>query len=417
MVGSEKCRRGFRKNQGQVKLNMTSNQSGKMRQLEAEEKAIEIAHKGLELYFAGKKEESISYFRKAVELRGDAIDLHYLGANLTDLGRCEEALPFLRKAVELGGNAVDYHWLGSTNCRLGRYEEASVFLEKAAKMGADSSVREANNYWLGMALSRLGRYEEALPLLKEAVKSADGSVDPQWLLDCLQEFQSCLDRVKEKTEKQHKADTSAPKACWLKRLVCGDENKHWERAQQTDTVRGYIDFLSQYPEGIHAAIAKSNVTTLQVEQQKLMSAILKITSPHVQCDVCLAPTTRGYVLNISAHLLKDYSPSSSDPTVKGAYGSNEAIYSFVKRRIAEIYRVVFTSAQMLRLKEVVVDCCHGARHFTHSVKIDSATTIYSASIIGEKATRFDWENISNEHIQKAWSVRRDTIPFLEFRYD
>lgn len=158
--------------------------------------------KGLNLYAEGKKEESLSYFRKAVELRGNVYELHWLGANLSDLGRYEEAFPFLRKAVDLDGDSTDYHWFGTIHCHLERYEEALPYLKKAAELmrqepelwlrRANRIMRHANYYWLGEALIELGRYKEALPYLRSAVSLADIKENKKASRNKLQ---LCLDRL------------------------------------------------------------------------------------------------------------------------------------------------------------------------------------------------------------------------------
>lgn len=378
--------------------------------------------KGFELYVRGEKTESISYFRSAADLRGNLRDLECLEDNLADLGRREEALPFFRRAVEKWGSAMAYHGLGRINCRLGRYEEALLHLEKAAKMFKKEKWNREhdneNNYWLGRTLFESERYEEAIPYLKKAVTLADEWNNPQWLPNCQQVFRLCLDRVGDKATELLRTVTLVSKTHWLKRLLFGGENKHWQSALQSDTVGRYIEFFYQYPESVHAAAAKSKIRTLRGEEYKLMDAMLRVTRSYAQGDKffipgpSLTPTERGYILTLSVHLLKDFAPKDTDPRVRGSYGSREALYSFARTRIAEIYRIVFTSAGKLKLREVVVNCYHGARHsFTTA---DFPTLIYSVSISGQKLARFDWGEISNEDIQKAWSVREDKIPDLGF---
>jgi tetratricopeptide (TPR) repeat protein len=213
--------------------------------------AEENLDKGLELYMAGKLDEALIYFRKAVEVRGDAVDRHWLGSTLTSLRRYEEALPNLKRAVELHGDAVDYHWLGSTLCHMSLYEQALPYLREADQLmddkPASKEVRQANNRWLGETLFGLKRYREAEPYLEKAVMLADEE-DPSWFLKCLDIFRSCLEKTGERPLSENE------------RKKC---DQAWEKTWQSNTVKQYIGFLKAYPCSEYTDVAKSQIHTLR----------------------------------------------------------------------------------------------------------------------------------------------------------
>lgn len=124
---------------------------------------------------------------------------------------------------------------------------------------------------------------------------------------------------------------------------------------------------------------------------------------------------------ISAHLLNTYSPDDKDPAVKGAYSTHTLLYSYVKQRIAEIYRTVFISASTLKIDEVIVECMHGVRYITMGAtreklgSEDRATVLYKTVLRGKASKTFDWTKIGNEMIEEAWIVNTDIIPSLAIK--
>jgi tetratricopeptide (TPR) repeat protein len=122
---------------------------------------------GWALLRAGKTEEALARFGKAVSLRPG-----YFEANggtalaLQNLGRVAEALPYMRRAVEIdpkSGPANES--LVRLLIRLNRWNEALAAARAYVERSPDA---QRSNYLYGSLLSRMGRAIEALPYLQRA---------------------------------------------------------------------------------------------------------------------------------------------------------------------------------------------------------------------------------------------------------
>ncbi len=376
-----------------------------------------ISNMGLKLYDEGKIEQSLPYFQRAVQLRGDDFDLHWLGINFVNLGRCEEALPLFEKAVQLKGSVMSLHWLGITLAKLGRYESALSSLEKTVEIlesGAHKKdvgfnpTRQSNNYWIGTSLARLERYESALPHLEKVIMNR--SEDPSRLLSGLQEFQECITKV---YPQEAEVSPANPR-----------EDRHWRKALKYNSIGRYNWFISKHPESNLTLAAKMKRNQLEAEQQNRrinLSNAISSENGRVQ----FTPTEDNYNVKVSAHLLEGFSPESTDSRVQAGYHTQEALYLFVNRRIAEIYTKIFTSSGT-NWNEVIVECLHGVRQvfsgspgYVTAAKeafgAEIAESIYSTVISKNKAARYDWKNLSNKEIQRIWTIRTDIIPGLQIR--
>jgi hypothetical protein len=382
---------------------------------------MQEADKGLELYFAGKKSESLTYFQRAVRFRGKAEDFHWLGVNLSDLGRYEEALLFLTKALERGGAAAPWatwHWLGSTHCKAGRYEEALLHLKQARAVLHPSVMKptpeitkllRVNDRWMAEALVHLGRYSEALPYIEEEVKRGDAT-DPKWFLECFRRYRQCLEELGRLTQ---------PPAS-------KEENKHWKRASTRGTIERYVRFLAEYPGGTQAPAAVMKIEALVANQERFRMALTEVLPAGAAEDVSFTPAGflrrgPGYELRMTTHLLPHHSATETDPRVKGAYGSREALERCAKERMVEIYRVVFTSSEikLMDVTNVTIECHHGVHISVYrdlpSTAFDSARCIYTTSISTKEAAKHDWKNISSEEVTRMWKTKYNEIPSLTFK--
>lgn len=160
---------------------------------------------------------------------------------------------------------------------------------------------------------------------------------------------------------------------------------------------------------------------LHSEEQRMRLVLFKVRCLGGDIEE-VSTTEKGYNLTISVHLLGYQSPDDLSPLVKGHYASKEALYSYTKRKCAEIFCGLFISLPpAMRLNKAIVKCLHGVRHTTVSEwgdtkkSEDVATTIYGVSIDGREAAKFDWAGIKNEQIESMWSVICDTIPGLYFK--
>jgi len=151
-------------------LGYTLTQAGKLDEaMEHFERALRIrpdypeAHNnlGVALTRAGRTQEAISHFEQALRLKPHYPDAYYnLGIALADAGRLQEAVVYYERALELKpDNAEAYNNLGNALVRIGRVEDAIRHWEQSLQINPDFA--EAHNNW-GSALLGMGKAQEAI---------------------------------------------------------------------------------------------------------------------------------------------------------------------------------------------------------------------------------------------------------------
>jgi hypothetical protein len=278
------------------------------------------------------------------------------------------------------------------------------------KADSEKPKQEAQAEFLeGNRLYRLGRYADALPHLKRAA-DMHNIYDPpigrepsfQQFLRCVKFYRLCLEKLGQLTQ----LPTSKK------------ENKDWEKASAKNTIESYVQFLEKHPEGTQAPAAVVKIEDLAARMEKLRMVLTK------EEGVTLTFSPRfllgsGYDLIIKAHLLPYHSPVETDPRVRGAYASREALERYAQDRMVKIYRTVFTGSSEIKLTDVTIECCHGVHTTTHGQIYGKSESnlpivIYATSISAKTAAEHDWKNISSEEIAKMWRVRYNKIPYLKF---
>lgn len=130
-----------------------------------------LAHNnlGMALLAAGRKEEALRHFRKAVELNPRFAEAQNNLANqLSRLGQTDEAILHYEKAIELNPSYAEaQNNLGCAFIRAGRSDEAIAALRKALEI--DPRYAEAHNN-LGNALQFAGRADEAAAQFRKALE-------------------------------------------------------------------------------------------------------------------------------------------------------------------------------------------------------------------------------------------------------
>lgn len=103
----------------------------------------------------------MSYINRQLELTPDsALYIRRRAWMLRDMGQCEEALVEFKHSLALAESHFTYEGLGKTLNNLKRHEEALECLRKAIELGG--SETEALVYWEGgSCLCSMGRYDEA----------------------------------------------------------------------------------------------------------------------------------------------------------------------------------------------------------------------------------------------------------------
>ncbi|MBT4485778.1 MAG: tetratricopeptide repeat protein [Candidatus Latescibacteria bacterium] len=133
------------------------------------EKARPYSSLGFAYDRAGKYNEAIQSYRKALSINPDYSRAYYnLGNTLSRLGRVEEAIASYREAIRAKPNYPEaYCNLGNTQSSLGRFDEAIVQFQKALEI----DPRHTKAYYnLGNVLSRMGRPEEAVNEYRNALR-------------------------------------------------------------------------------------------------------------------------------------------------------------------------------------------------------------------------------------------------------
>jgi len=123
-------------------------------------------------------------------------------------------------------------------------------------------------------------------------------------------------------------------------------------------------------------------------------------------------------LYISAHLLNDVLPSSTNPCVQGRYGSHESLTNLAMERCAQIMRNILNLKAGLEAGIIFVCVNHGVRviklypwssrnRFTRDVAMNLLTVRLDVDKLSAGKS-----SISN--IRQRWEIRRNIIPSLSF---
>ncbi|MFN7976792.1 MAG: tetratricopeptide repeat protein [Vicinamibacterales bacterium] len=141
---------------------------------------------GVTLRAAGRTDEALAAYRDGLALRDDYPDLHYNLANaLIALGRSAEATEHLSRAAAANGDSAGVHNnLGTALADQGRFVEAVAEFERAVALEPASSKAHRN---LGNALIEIGRQQDAFAHLTQAVSLAPEDAEAHydlgaWLL-------------------------------------------------------------------------------------------------------------------------------------------------------------------------------------------------------------------------------------------
>ena len=128
---------------------------------------------GLSHRRAGRSEEAIGYFEKAIALSDHALSYWQLGELMIEGGRKAEGLEQLRRARAAGSNDAEHlQVVGTSLARHGQLEEAIEAFAEAGRLDSTSSSLEAD--WCA-ALLQLGRVQESLSHCERAVRFDDSS--------------------------------------------------------------------------------------------------------------------------------------------------------------------------------------------------------------------------------------------------
>jgi predicted O-linked N-acetylglucosamine transferase (SPINDLY family) len=123
---------------------------------------------GNSLASAGKLDEAIATYTRAVELRPEFFEAHFkLGNALANSSRCEEAAKAFRRVLQIDPNHVDaLNNLGNTLLAIGQADEAISHYRRVLAMRPDHFLAH-NNLAAGLVMT--GQFPEALQFARRAV--------------------------------------------------------------------------------------------------------------------------------------------------------------------------------------------------------------------------------------------------------
>jgi tetratricopeptide (TPR) repeat protein len=133
-----------------------------------------LADSAWELSQAGRNEEAIAIWKKALELNPSSDKAHNnVGLLLAGSGKFEEAIPHFEKTLEINPEYPAAHSnLGVALAAIGKLEDAMAEFRQA--LAVDPNSGEAHNN-LGRALVLKGNLDQAIVHFRQALKSVPGS--------------------------------------------------------------------------------------------------------------------------------------------------------------------------------------------------------------------------------------------------
>lgn len=140
------------------------------------EKARPRNNLGNALYQAGRIDDSISQFRRALEINPDYAEAHNnLGLSLAGRGKMEEAIEHFNEALRINPDYGKAHYnLGTTYVHLGEWARAYQQFQEAIRLVPQYDKAYYN---LAVLLARQGRLEEAVNNLLIAIRINPSNAD------------------------------------------------------------------------------------------------------------------------------------------------------------------------------------------------------------------------------------------------
>jgi predicted O-linked N-acetylglucosamine transferase (SPINDLY family) len=236
----------------------------------------------------GKYEESITYYKRALELnKKDPSVLNNLGSSLNALGKNSEALLAFKGSLKIDP-AIPEFWynVGNTLCDLERYEEAVIYYERSLEINPEY-YQALNNF--GLALFKLNRHSESLTYFDRAY------LLNEYFLDCLINKGEALKELKRYEESlacNQRVLTMNPEyvEAWSNQGLVLNELKRYDEA-----MAHYDKALSLKPD-YHEAWSNKGVTLSELKRyDEAMAHYDKALS--LKPDYHEAWSNQGLVLN------------------------------------------------------------------------------------------------------------------------
>ena len=162
---------------------------------------------------------------------------------------------------------------------------------------------------------------------------------------------------------------------------------------------------------------------LSSEEKNLVYKAVKTAVPSVKSvNISAKKNSSDQIyLIITAHLLNDCLPSSTNPIVRGRYGNHQSLTELTKSRCADIMRNILHKNFSFDLTQIKIYVNHGVRvttvtqgygYITSSNTRDVAMTLM---VIRLKIDSISKTNIQVSEIQNNWKMESNIIPNLQFQ--
>ena len=184
----------------------------------------------------GRLDEAIALFKIKEEVNPSAPNYYFLGVSHRRAGRYEEALQYFEKAIAMGDHPLSHWQLGDLMIERGAEAKGLEHLRKAAALSNDAQDLQA----VGVSLARHGELEEAMQVFADAgrLDPTSSSLEADWCAALLQ-----LGRVEEglgHCESAVRFDVSSARAHLHLGIALemvdrvAEARRHYERAVELD---------------------------------------------------------------------------------------------------------------------------------------------------------------------------------------
>lgn len=222
------------------------------------------------------------------------------------------------------------------------------------------------------------------------------------------------------------------------------ERLAFENAKSLNTIEAYEEFIEKFPQSDYVKEAERGIVQLALpglgpgwqdmeflvayhptvynesSKRKILRSVRSILPPQCKAEVEVTVPREGLRVVVKAHLLEGVSCEDKNPDVRGYYLNRQLLENLVKKRVAKIYRAVFTALGDNIPSEVVVECKHGVRYYYRGTYAgggqDRCITIFKTLMVEEDSKKIsNWKKAKASEIEKIWTVRENVIPDLEVK--
>jgi tetratricopeptide (TPR) repeat protein len=377
----------------------------------------------------GRDKEAILEYQKALKKNEQKGEIYKALGDLCYKEDADQAIEYYRHTLEyFPHDPIIYAKIGDLSLKLGKDEKALYYYEKCLEFRPDYQLKERVNRSVMVLCFNKTVESDNLETYKEFLARFPKSEFAPRARSRVEElaYQKAKSRntisAYESFIQKYPDSRFVPEA--EKEIEELTMKAEFEKAEQSGSLGDYQKFISIYPSGIYADLIRGKILEIERKKGILEKAVQEVLPAACKAEVELATPKQGPEVCIRAHLLEGLSPDDESPYVRGNYSTHQLLENLVKKRVARIYRSVFTSLESDIPLEVVIECRHGVRYYYSFVPPtgiggggeDKPTTIYRTVIRKDNASRIlDWNKASKKEIEEIWTVEENLIPSLNFQ--